>query len=376
MRKIYLSLFLVIITLFCSCNNANNISSNRYSTPEIYNAKLIEKEALSMVDFCNRGQAYNIENEGVDGLSFKLCLNNDDVIYEVRCDSSYLYTNNQSNQNKRVIYVSNNEIVIWQMGVYLPILYLGYIDIIARIGTNIVGYATIYLEPNDISGASCQKATGHLLDAKIFPKINGVFQKVTHDYVENKIVYIKNRISSIPLGNYEGEVENKEIIENDVFATISVENRVYYLDNEKNPAYKNYEGIKYMFKSINNKLTFKCSIDGVGSFSKEEKLTEKTVNSDEILCWYPTDYENVTNLSPIEKKEQLDTYIDVIMYDGNIPVGFAVIEIFNLEYYFTSFVLKSIEISKINGSYKIVASDYIYERINDIKDSHKEIASI
>ena len=178
------------------------------------------------------------------------------------------------------------------------------------------------------------------------------------------------------MGNYEGEVENKEIVENDVFATISVENRVYYLDNEKNPAYKNYEGINYMFKSINNKLTFKCSIDGVGSFSKEEKLTEKTVNSDEILCWYPADYENITNLSPVEKKEQFDTYIDVIMYDGSIPVGFAVIEIFNVDDYFVSFVLKAIEISKINGSYKIVASDYIYERINEVKKSHKEIVSV
>ena len=46
------------------------------------------------------------------------------------------------------------------------------------------------------------------------------------------------------------------------------------------------------------------------------------------------------------------------MYDGSIPVGFAVIEIFNVDYYFVSFVLKAIEISKINGTYKIVASDY------------------
>lgn len=385
MRKIILSIFLVVISLICSCSNASNSSTNilsetsttMHSSSKIFNTKLIEKDALSMVEFCNRSQTYDIEDTDIEGLSLKLKLKNEDVIFEVRSDSSYLYVDGKSSQNNdRLIYVKNDEVIIWKMGIYMPVIYLGYIDVIARIGTNIVGYATIYLEPNNVENASCQKVTGHLLDSKIFPKVNDSYQKVSLEYVKNEIKNAKNNMFNIPLGNYEGEVINKEIIENDVLSTIDIENRIFYLDNDKNPSYKNYKGINYLFKSIDNKLKFKCSIVGVGSFSKEEKLTEITINSNENLCWYPTDYENISNLSPVEKKEQFDTYIDVIMYDGSIPVGFAVIEIFNVDDYFVSFVLKAIEISKINGTYKIVASDYIYERINDIKNSHKEIASI
>ena len=283
MKKIIFSFFLVIVSLICSCNSAsgssaNNessskINSNMINSSSIINHKIIEKEAISMVEFCNRSQFYDIENAGTDGLSLKLHVKNEDAIFEVRSDSSYLYVNGKATQNNdRLIYVKNDEIIIWKMGVHLPVIYLGYIDIIARIGTNIVGYATIYLEPNNVKQSSCQSVTGHLLDAKIFPKQNGNYQNVTLDYVKNKIYCIKESILSLPLGNYEGEVDKKEIIENHVDGAINVDNRVFYLDNEKNPSYKNYEGINYLFKSLNNKVKFKCFIDGVGSFSKDEVL--------------------------------------------------------------------------------------------------------
>ena len=155
MKKIILSLFLVIVSLICSCNSASGSSINNESSSKISSSissnsfysfpltkeeqKVIEKDALSMVEFSTRTNSIPMGSLNYGG-SFKLNLKNDNVVFELNSDVVELTakdTNGQSLSGRNITIGKDILIYFDPLNLKESVLYLGFINVIAKINDNI-----------------------------------------------------------------------------------------------------------------------------------------------------------------------------------------------------------------------------------------------
>ena len=211
MKKIFILIFLIVTSLICSCNSINNYSSNNKSTisssPKVstiisnndeVNEYHIEKDAISMISFSSRYPIHSNSQSSMYSLSFKVNLANENTIFELNCDNVYFSSENQKGNH---IFVKNGTLIHSSKLILDESIYNGFIDIIARIDNNIVGYAVIYIDPIFVVENSIYSYQYLLICSKIFPKISGEYQNISFDYLQNRISTVKSNINTISLSD-------------------------------------------------------------------------------------------------------------------------------------------------------------------------------
>lgn len=184
MRKV------IIKILMICCAFILNLSL--YSCNKVESNEIIEKNARGMVSFVN--EFYNPYRNDItsdyNGIAIELKSNNNLAKFECKTDNGSFSTSESSlTQNLEV-----GNILCWYPndGASQENTELTIIEIIAMVNDNIVGFAIIEIEDAGICYAT-------LITSIEFPKINGKYQKITQDYVEERINTIKNEYNNIPI---------------------------------------------------------------------------------------------------------------------------------------------------------------------------------
>lgn len=174
------------ITLF-SCKNNGNSTSNTS------NIEIIEKDANAMIEF--ELTSYSGAISSYSGMPIKLKIENENTIFECKTEESY-FTSSYFKGKQKQIFISPNTTFVCLFRDYESGEYFlnTFIDIIARIDENIVGYAVIILN----SKAEWAAQHPDILESKIFPKINGEYQNISLDYVKERISLIKEEYNNLP----------------------------------------------------------------------------------------------------------------------------------------------------------------------------------
>ena len=386
MKRIFTSIFLIIISLITSCGSTNNYSntnecsksSSKVSSVISSNNEdieyHIEKDAISMIKFSSRYPTNNNSLSSTFNLTFKVNLENENTIFEVKCNNVHFRADDQVGNH---LFVNNQTSVYTTKLDFNEYIYFDpFIEIIARIDDIIVGYAVICIETGFVVDSYIMYYRYTLLCSKIFPKINGEYQNVSLEYLQNRIDTVKDNTNTISLSDFKTENYGNRIIENYIGSSLLFVNRNFYLLPDNDNA--GYEGITYKMLTNNADTKYYCRIDGKGSFSNDEILLNKTISYDEELCWYvPKDY-TYDDFKNMEFKDTdiLTTFIEIINYEGENIVGFTLLDAFYNGGYYASKKIVSIEFPKINGEYQDISLDYVNERINEIKASCSQTLSI
>lgn len=166
----------IMLTMLFSCKSNDN--------------KVIEKNARKMIEFTWRDyhKSYMDTN---DGIKFKFNFENDNVKFECKTDNGSFSIETV----KKELKVNADEEICWSpYNKEENIIHKnGFIDVIAKIENNIVGYAVIEIELFED-----EVYNGNVLLSKIFPKIDGEYQDISLKYIEIKMNSIKEEYDIIP----------------------------------------------------------------------------------------------------------------------------------------------------------------------------------
>ena len=136
------------------------------------------------------------------GLPLKLSTTEyDDLSFEVSVDGGtlLLWEGNKITYLGSSFNTGNDTTVYWtnlsQTGENDFERYMGttaYINIVIHEEENIVGYAVVEISTNDLENEPAQTYSIKLLKSISFPKVNGVYQKITAEYVAAEMEQIKS----------------------------------------------------------------------------------------------------------------------------------------------------------------------------------------
>lgn len=188
MKKfLFLLIQCVMLNLLISCNSEHNVSTEK--------TKVIEKQANGMIDF--KLYSYSSAMSAWTGVPITCNLQNENAEFELITNVSYLYSYNDNEKIGNNINVKTNELFIWHAyGENHTLITIdAYVDVIARIDNKIVGFASIFIYNEKNLGLSFKP---YLLESVVFPKVDGEYQDISIEYVQDKLEEAKLQKDYIP----------------------------------------------------------------------------------------------------------------------------------------------------------------------------------
>lgn len=197
-KLIILFMFIMSITLM-SCE----MNQNQEVKPQEQEVKIVEKENNEIIkDYA----PYFSHAQGVNRLQIMLKNNGEQYKYDAFCDNGGIEVTRISGEFEKEIndFTISNDIVGWRPinrnvrdgsdPYESEIFQYAYVVIIQKEENHIVGCAILELTLDDVDeyhNKFVRAYTAELIVSISFPKVNGEYQEVTREYIENKLNKIK-----------------------------------------------------------------------------------------------------------------------------------------------------------------------------------------
>lgn len=192
---------LIISTIFVHfIQNNDKVSSPGFFTVTAIAAETGEETIMKEGITLSEQYKWNLAISSMPGLPLKLCLEDaPDANFEIKVEGGSILVNNDSDawnfeRDKTNCLVNNNSVVYWQNIDIEKKDYnifdgeQAYINIIVKEKENIIGYAVVEVYLVDEASLSYSYK---MLKSVSFPKINGKFQAISHEFITKEIAKTK-----------------------------------------------------------------------------------------------------------------------------------------------------------------------------------------